>query len=400
MNTELFRKLQNFRASLNTSFLERTEVVDGVLASILTKQNAFLFGAPGTGKSELVREISNGFSGSKFFGYLLSPTTDPSELFGPVAVSKLLKDEYVRDVEGYLPDSNIAFLDELFRGSSAVLNSLLTILNERTFNNGRHVITTPVQSIVAATNSFPQEESLQAFCDRFLFRPTVDCLKLPASKATLDSWAVGVQERPSIQSELTFEDLIELQQEVERVKINDQFLDSFRQTLELLEARGITVSDRRRVQILKFMRGWALVQGNDELRAEYLHGSLVHIVYRNVDDINVIKECLNQAVPTADMVLTSIKRASHGIETEFHALMSVTRERRGVVQDLQGLNETVSKLRRLHKNSQTLSKKIDGILDSDEYQMSAEERLSASKLSQAIEDRTNSIAKTINDLSA
>ena len=66
-------------------------MIDGVLASILTKQNAFLFGAPGTGKSELVKEISNGFAGSKFFGYLLSPTTDPSELFGPVAVSKLLK---------------------------------------------------------------------------------------------------------------------------------------------------------------------------------------------------------------------------------------------------------------------------------------------------------------------
>ena len=66
-----------------------------------------------------------------FFGYLLSPTTDPSELYGPVAVSKLLEDEYTRDIKGYLPDSNIAFLDELFRGSSAVLNSLLQVLNER-----------------------------------------------------------------------------------------------------------------------------------------------------------------------------------------------------------------------------------------------------------------------------
>ena len=139
MNDKLFTKLQNFRSSLNTKFLEREDIIDGVLASVITKQNCFLFGLPGTGKSELVREISNGFKSSKFFGYLLSPTTDPSELFGPVAVSKLLKDEYVRDVEGYLPSANIAFLDELFRGSSAVLNSLLTILNERTFNNGREV---------------------------------------------------------------------------------------------------------------------------------------------------------------------------------------------------------------------------------------------------------------------
>ena len=145
MNDTLFSSLQNFRASLNTSFLEREDVIDGLLASVITKQNSFLFGLPGTGKSELVRAVANGFSGTQFFGYLLSPTTDPSELFGPVAVSKLLKDEYVRDVTGYLPSANIAFLDELFRGSSAVLNSLLTILNERTFNNGRDVIETPIQ---------------------------------------------------------------------------------------------------------------------------------------------------------------------------------------------------------------------------------------------------------------
>ena len=93
MNTQLFKNFQDFRAQLNSRFLEREVIIDGLLASLITKQNAFLFGVPGTGKSELVREISNGFKGTHYFGYLLSPTTDPSELFGPVAVSKLLKDE-------------------------------------------------------------------------------------------------------------------------------------------------------------------------------------------------------------------------------------------------------------------------------------------------------------------
>ena len=106
MKDTLFTNLQDFRSSLNSAFLERTPVIDGLLASVITKQNAFLFGLPGTGKSELVRAVSNGFEGSSFFGYLLSPTTDPSELFGPVAISKLLKDEYSRDVQGYLPSAN------------------------------------------------------------------------------------------------------------------------------------------------------------------------------------------------------------------------------------------------------------------------------------------------------
>ena len=177
MNDTLFTKLQNFRAALNSAHLERSFIIDGQLATLISKQNAFLLGLPGTGKSDLIRSICSGIQEVDYFSYLLSPTTDPSELFGPVAITKLLNDEYTRDVEGYLPSAHVAFLDELFRGSSAILNSLLTLLNERTFNNGKTTIITPIQSIVAATNSWPDEESLQAFGDRFLFRPTVDSLQ-------------------------------------------------------------------------------------------------------------------------------------------------------------------------------------------------------------------------------
>jgi len=394
MNDQLFTNLQNLRSSLNASFLEREDIIDGLLASLITKQNAFLFGLPGTGKSELVRAVSSGFKGSQFFGYLLSPTTDPSELFGPVAVSKLLKDEYVRDVRGYLPTTNIAFLDELFRGSSAVLNSLLTILNERTFNNGRDVIETPIQSIVAATNSFPQEESLQAFCDRFLFRPTVDLLKKPTSKRSLDAWALGIKERPVVKSSLTFEDLQTLQAEVCSLRVSDDFLDSFNQVIDLLTARGITISDRRRVQILKFLRGWAMVQGDEELFPEHLHRSLVHIVYQNKDDIQAIKEVLEQAVPTAERLLESIKRAHSGILTEYHALHS--QESRSV----EDLNRLVGKLRKMHRDLDTLSGKLDSILESGQYRISAHARQTATKLTQLIESSSRSVAKSISEISS
>lgn len=394
MNDQLFTALQNLRSSLNASFLEREDIVDGLLASIITKQNAFLFGLPGTGKSELVRAVSSGFKGSQFFGYLLSPTTDPSELFGPVAVSKLLKDEYVRDVNGYLPSANIAFLDELFRGSSAVLNSLLTILNERTFNNGKDVIQTPIQSIVAATNSFPQEESLQAFCDRFLFRPTVDLLKKPSSRRTLDGWALGIKERPEVESSLTFEDLKTLQEEVCSLRVSDEFLDSFNQVIDLLVTRGITISDRRRVQILKFMRGWALVQGDEELFPEHLHRSLVHIVYQTTDDVQAIKDVLEQVVPTAEKLLESIKRAHNGILTEYHAVHA--QESKSV----DDLNRLVGKLRKMHRDLDTLSNKLDSILESGQYRISANARQTATKLSQLIESSSQSVASSISNISS
>lgn len=395
MNDKLFTNLQNFRASLNSSFLEREDVIDGLLASLITKQNSFLFGLPGTGKSELVRAVSNGFKGSQFFGYLLSPTTDPSELFGPVAVSKLLKDEYVRDVKGYLPCANIAFLDELFRGSSAVLNSLLTILNERTFNNGRDVIETPIQSIVAATNSFPQEESLQAFCDRFLFRPTVNLLKTPSSKRLLDSWALGIQQRPAVKSQLTFEDLQILQSEVTEIEVEEEFLSSFAHVIELLANRGIIISDRRRVQILKFLRGWAIVQGDEKLYPEHMHRSLVHIVYRTEDDVQAIKDVLDQVVPSAEKLMESIKRAHSGLLTEFHATF---RERE--MKSVSNLNEVVQRLRKMHKDLATLDEKLDGIMDSGQYRLSASARQSAVKISQGIATTSESVSHAISTLSS
>jgi len=389
MNKTIFANLQNFRASLNARFLEREEVIDGLLTSLITRQNAFLFGAPGTGKSELVRAVSKGFDGSGFFSYLLSPTTDPSELFGPVAISKLLEDEYTRDVDGYLPSANIAFLDELFRGSSSVLNSLLTILNERTFNNGKEIIETPLQSIVAATNSFPSEESLQAFCDRFLFRPTVSSLKKPVSKRSLDRWALGVGEpRPLSDSKLSYEDLLSLQEEVSSIEINDDFLDDFHQVMETLSGRGIQVSDRRRVQILNFMRGWALVQGDTELVSEHLHNSLIHIVYRDVEDIVVIKDCLDQIIPTANKLLLGIKLARSGIASEYHAI-----EEEGST--LSALNAKVMKLRKLHRDLSTLEEKLTGITDSGKYKINIETAGNAVRINRQLVDLKTSITKSI-----
>jgi MoxR-like ATPase len=392
MNDALFTKLQNFRSSLNTKFLEREDVIDGVLASVITKQNCFLFGLPGTGKSELVREISNGFKGSEFFGYLLSPTTDPSELFGPVAVSKLLKDEYVRDVKGYLPSANIAFLDELFRGSSAVLNSLLTILNERTFNNGREVIQTPIQSVVAATNSFPTEESLQAFCDRFLFRPTVEPLKKPTSRRLLDFWALGIEERPCVVSKLSYADLTKLQEEATNIEASEEFLDRFSQVFDLLSSRGITISDRRRVQILRFMKAWALVQGDDMIYAEHLHRSLIHIVYQTTEDIPVIKEVLDQAVPTAEKMIASLKRAHNGILTEYHAIHGANSK------SVSDLNGVVGKLRKQHADLQILEEKLDSLLEAKDCRITISARRDGVKLSQMVEQSKQMIAQSISDI--
>ena len=395
MNDALFTKLQNFRGALNASNLEREHVIDGLLATLLSKQNAFLLGVPGTGKSDLVRNICKGITGANYFGYLLTPTTDPSEVFGPVAVTKLLKDEYTRDVSGYLPDSHIGFLDELFRGSSAILNSLLTLLNERTFNNGKTVVKTPIQSIVAATNSWPDEESLQAFADRFLFRPTVDLLRKPVSKRRLDEWALSLVDRPQVGEHLTLEELQQLQDAASEIAASEEFLDRFSGVWEMLASRNIVVSDRRRVQILKFLKAWALVQGDDELYPEHLHNSIVHIVYQTKEDQDVIIEVLEQEIPTADRVFNDAKRAAAGIMAEYSS-----HSHKYKAKGLGDLNDFVVNLRKYHKDMQTVRDKVGEILDGTRFRMSVSTRAAGVKLQQNLQSHCDTLARAISEITS
>jgi len=395
MNDTLFAKLQNFRGSLNASSLEREHVIDGLLATLLSQQNAFLLGAPGTGKSDLVRTICNGISGANYFGYLLTPTTDPSEIFGPVAVSKLLNDEYTRDVQGYLPDAHIAFTDELFRGSSAILNSLLTLLNERTFNNGKEVINTPIQSIVAATNSWPDEESLQAFADRFLFRPTVEFLKKPASKRLLDSWAVGNEARPEVGVHLTLPELKLLQEEAKNIKVSEDFLDKFVELWEMLATRAIVISDRRRVQILKFLKAWAVVQGDEELYPEHMHDSMINVVYQTQEDQETITEVLEHVVPTASRMFADAKRAATGIMTEYNVCSTKQKSKQGISE----LNEFVGNLRKYHKDMQTVRNKVAEILDTCKFRKNILTRVQGVKLEQQLQGYLDTLAVAISDFS-
>ena len=160
--------------SLNGGIHEREETIGVAFLAALSDQNIFLFGPPGTAKSLIARRLSHAFETSSYFEYLMHRFSTPEEVFGPVSITELKKDKFLRKTEGFLPRSDFAFLDEIWKSSPSILNTLLTIINEKLFRNGTEVETAPLKALIAASNETPPPgQGLEALYDRFLVRLNV-----------------------------------------------------------------------------------------------------------------------------------------------------------------------------------------------------------------------------------
>src|SRR6478672_8934551 len=163
-------KLKNIREELKQTFLERSDLIDGALAALLSSHHLLIIGPPGTAKSMLADELCRRIDGANYFQWLLTRFTTPEEIFGAVSLKALEQDDYRRVTTRKLPEAHIAFLDEVFKANSSILNAVLTLMNERRFHNGRAVEVVPLITLFAASNELPEDDELQALYDRFLLR--------------------------------------------------------------------------------------------------------------------------------------------------------------------------------------------------------------------------------------
>jgi MoxR-like ATPase len=256
------RLVQEVLNPMKSTFVGKDEVIDLLGICLAGGENLFLLGPPGTAKSALVQELSRRLEG-KTFDYLLTRFTEPNEVFGPFDIRKLREGDLVTNVEGMLPEADVVFLDEILNANSAILNSMLMVLNERVFRRGKETLPLRLLTVISASNHLPEDEALGALFDRFLLRVRCDNVPDERLEEVLDAgWRIdaGLVDRGT---RLSVDDIRTLQGRLHEVDLSPMRERYAKLVLDLRHA-GIDISDRRAVKLQRLIAASALLCGRTE----------------------------------------------------------------------------------------------------------------------------------------
>lgn len=314
--------------ALGALFPERETVVQSLVTAAVAGQHAFMIGPPGTAKSLLARTLAASLGANSYFELLMTRFTTPEEVFGPVKLSGLQHDRYQRQLEGYLPTAEVVMLDEIWKSSSAIVNALLTALNERVFHDDGEKKQIPLGMCLSASNELPESEELNAIYDRFLVRVQVDRI------ADRDSFKTMLL-APAIEPPAPLN--IEAEREAaSRVVVTAGTIDTLLNLRDVCHKESLYVSDRRWKQCLSLVRASAHIDGRVESDPFDLE-CLEHVLWNKPDErakvAQVIQKCVSpdgaKAVKELDAareILSKIPDESVGLDKQLAHLTGAVKD--------------------------------------------------------------------------
>ena len=339
-------KLVQLRKEVSSVVLERSEEITGLIVALVARKNIFIVGPKGTSKSLMIRLVTNSITGARYYERLLTKFSVPDELFGPPKISALKNDSYERKIDGRLPDVHIGFVDEVFKANSAILNSLLRIMNEKLFDNDGQPMKVPLEMLVGASNEIPQDESLAAMYDRFHLRFRVNDIAETANFILMLKGPKKFEDfAKHVTVKLSLDELHQAQAEAEMVVIPDAVIEAIATIRATLAQQSLLPSARRWNEAIEIIKAKAWLQGRAEATMNDLD-VLVHMLWEDPQHKSMVQGVV---LEVANPLLKQAEEYHDAVQVAWSQLVKVQDDKEKINKAVEVLAKVNDAMKRLEK---------------------------------------------------
>lgn len=342
-------KMSQIFVEMNNIFVERDELIKLMELAIVTGTNLLMLGPPGTAKSAITYEMCGRIENANYFQWMLNKTSDPSEILGPFSVKEMENDKFMRITTGKLPEAHIAFMDEVFKSNAPTLNALLTIMNEHIFYNDGKPVDVPLISMFGASNEPPEDETLDAMYDRFIFRMNVQYIHDAANKKRMHS--NYVDNRAGLlnlvnKTTITLDEVKVLQEAAKSVKVPKDIINKFIRLISDLERQAVHISDRRQNECFKIMQGSAVLAGRNTVGLDDFK-SLIYVLWEKEEHIPLIESSILKMVNPYDDRFKELKENFNQVKTDIESITDSSQKSKKAIESKGVIEKIASKTNKL-----------------------------------------------------